>query len=81
MQCAHLNAEVVVEPRNLGRDKLLGKEALGVDVDFDLLALRGLAGECGADVTAMRANTSRSVTREAQVDAVEDARDVLDDRE
>lgn len=52
-----------------------------MDVDFDLLALRGLAGECGADVPAMRAGRSGSVTREARVDAVEDARDVLDDGE
>jgi len=47
---AHLDAEVVVEPRNLGDDELLGKEALGEDVGFDFLALRGLAGEYGAEV-------------------------------
>lgn len=47
VMCTHFDAEVVVEPGDLERDELLGEEALGEDVGFDLLALGGLAGEYG----------------------------------
>jgi len=60
MWCAHLDAEVIVEPRDLECDEVLGEEALGEDVGFDLLTLRGLAGKCGANVPTVDRHTEIS---------------------